>query len=94
MTNDIHLNYINGEWKEGYDTIENINPSDVSDVVGFYAKANSADCEAAIQAASSAFSDWSQSALEQRKKMRYWQPELQPRNQLSFGQDWSRINCS
>ena len=67
MTNDIHLNYINGEWKEGYDTIENINPSDVSDVVGFYAKANSADCEAAIQAASSAFSDWSQSALEQRK---------------------------
>ena len=67
MTNDIHLNYINGEWKEGYDTIENINPSDVSDVVGLYAKANSADCEAAIQAASSAFSDWSQSALEQRK---------------------------
>ena len=67
MTNDIHLNYINGEWKEGYDTIENINPSDVSDVVGFYAKANSADCEAAIQAASSAFSHWSQSALEQRK---------------------------
>ena len=67
MTNDIHLNYINGEWKEGYDTIENINPSDVSDIVGLYAKANSADCEAAIQAASSAFSDWSQSALEQRK---------------------------
>ena len=67
MTNDIYLNYINGEWKEGYDIIENINPSDVSDVVGLYAKANSADCEAAIQAASSAFSDWSQSALEQRK---------------------------
>ncbi len=67
MTNDIHLNYINGEWKEGYDTIENTNPSDVTDVVGLYAKANSADCEAAIQAASSAFSDWSQSALEQRK---------------------------
>lgn len=67
MTNDIHLNYINGEWKEGYDTIENINPSDVSDVVGFYAKANSSDCEAAIHAASTAFSDWSQSALEQRK---------------------------
>jgi aldehyde dehydrogenase (NAD+) len=67
MTNNIHLNYINGEWKEGYDTIENINPSDVSDVVGFYAKANSSDCEAAIHAASTAFSDWSQSALEQRK---------------------------
>lgn len=67
MTNNIHLNYINGEWKEGYDTIENINPSDVSDVVGYYAKANSSDCEAAIHAASTAFSDWSQSALEQRK---------------------------
>ena len=67
MKDDIHLNFINGEWKEGYDTIENINPSDVSDIVGRYAKANSADCEAAIQAASSAFMDWSQSALEQRK---------------------------
>ena len=67
MKDDIHLNFINGEWKEGYDTIENINPSDVSDIVGRYAKANSADCEAAIQSASSAFMDWSQSALEQRK---------------------------
>ena len=67
MTNDVHLNFINGQWKEGYETIENINPSDVSDIVGLYAKANSADCEAAIQAASGAFVDWSQSALEQRK---------------------------
>ena len=67
MTNDVHLNFINGQWKEGYETIENINPSDVSDIVGIYAKANSADCEAAIQAASGAFVDWSQSALEQRK---------------------------
>jgi aldehyde dehydrogenase (NAD+) len=67
MTGEVHLNYINGKWKEGSDTIVNINPSDTSDTIGYYAKASSADCEAAIKAANRAFEGWSQSALEQRK---------------------------
>ena len=67
MTSQVYRNYINGEWVEGYDEIVNVNPSDTSDIVGRYAKANSDHCLAAIQAANAAFETWSQSALEQRK---------------------------
>ena len=67
MTSQVYRNYINGEWVEGYDEIVNVNPSDTSDIVGRYAKANSDDCLAAIKAANAAFESWSQSTLEQRK---------------------------
>lgn len=67
MTNEVYRNYINGDWVEGYDEIVNVNPSDTSDIVGRYAKANADHCLAAIQAANAAFESWSQSALEQRK---------------------------
>ena len=40
MTAKVHQNYINGQWLDGYDVIDNVNPSDFSDIVGQYAKAN------------------------------------------------------
>jgi|TARA_B110000967_G_C18902047_1_gene576706 aldehyde dehydrogenase (NAD+) len=67
MSQDMHSNYINGKWVDSSAVIENINPSDTSDIVGHYAKASNEDCLAAIAAAKSAFDGWSQSALEQRK---------------------------
>ncbi|MDA8646214.1 aldehyde dehydrogenase family protein [Porticoccaceae bacterium] len=67
MTSKVHQNYINGQWVDGYDVINNVNPSDISDTVGQYAKANADDCAAAVAAANVAFDSWSQSALEQRK---------------------------
>ena len=69
MSREVNRNFINGDWVEGYDVITNINPSDISDVVGLYAKASSSDCEAAIEAANNAFDGWSQSGLEQRKSI-------------------------
>ncbi|MBI6647172.1 aldehyde dehydrogenase family protein, partial [Pseudomonas synxantha] len=44
-------NYINGEWVTGAEYCANINPSDVSDVIGDYAKADVAQVNAAIDAA-------------------------------------------
>ena len=38
----LHKNFINGEWVEGAEAKANINPSDVSDVVGEYAQADKA----------------------------------------------------
>ena len=35
-------NYINGQWVAGADYCTNINPSDLSDVIGEYAKADAA----------------------------------------------------
>ncbi len=55
----LHKNFINGEWVEGVSTNENINPSDVSDVVGLYAQASAAQTEDAIAAAKAALPGWS-----------------------------------
>jgi aldehyde dehydrogenase (NAD+) len=67
MTAKVHQNYINGQWLDGYDVIDNVNPSDISDIVGQYAKANADHCAKAVAAANAAFGSWSQSALELRK---------------------------
>ena len=67
MANEVFNNYINGQWVGSDAIIKNINPSDVSDTVGEYAKANSEQCQDAIAAANQAFDNWSQGGLEQRK---------------------------
>ncbi|PZF78737.1 aldehyde dehydrogenase family protein [Aestuariivirga litoralis] len=54
----LHRNFINGEWLEGKGVRENINPSDVSDIVGEYAQADKAQTEAAIAAAKVAQPAW------------------------------------
>jgi len=69
MSKEIFQNYINGQWVSSAAVIENINPSDTSDVVGHYAKASPVDCLAAIAAANTAFDGWSQSGLEERKQI-------------------------
>ena len=54
----LHRNYINGEWLEGKGVRENINPSDITDIVGEYAQADKAQTEAAIAAAKAAQPGW------------------------------------
>ena len=54
----LHRNFINGEWLEGKGVRENINPSDVSEVIGEYAQADKAQTEAAIAAAKAAQPAW------------------------------------
>jgi len=54
----LHRNFINGEWLEGKGARDNINPSDVSDVIGQYAQADKAQTEAAIAAARAAQPAW------------------------------------
>ena len=69
MSQEMFQNYINGQWVASTAVIENINPSDTSDVVGHYAKASAEDCLTAIAAANAAFDSWAQSGLEQRKQI-------------------------
>ena len=59
-------NLINGEWVAGASVSRNINPSDVSDVVGEYAQADAAQARQAVQAARAAFKTWSLSTPQQR----------------------------
>ena len=62
----LHKNYINGEWVEGKDARDNVNPSDLSDIIGSYAQASKADAEAAIAAAKAAQPGWASTTPQQR----------------------------
>ncbi|MGV3577067.1 MAG: aldehyde dehydrogenase family protein [Devosia sp.] len=62
---ELHKNLINGEWV-GADGTENINPSNLSDVVGVYARATVEETKTAIAAAKAAFPAWSRSGILER----------------------------
>ena len=54
----MHKNFIAGEWLEGADATENVNPSDTRDVVGLYVRAARDQAEQAIAAAHAAAPRW------------------------------------
>jgi aldehyde dehydrogenase (NAD+) len=58
MSNQQHFNLIAGEWVAGATATLDINPSDLSDVVGEYAQADPAQTLTAIGAARAAFPGW------------------------------------
>jgi alpha-ketoglutaric semialdehyde dehydrogenase len=62
----VHQNYIGGAWAEAGEPAPNINPSNVSDVVGEYARANEAQVRAAIAAARAAFPAWARGSIQAR----------------------------
>jgi alpha-ketoglutaric semialdehyde dehydrogenase len=62
----VQKNFINGAWVQGSGVTIDINPSDVSDVVGEYTQANKAQTEEAIAAAKLAFPAWSMTTPQQR----------------------------
>ena len=59
-------NYINGEWVGGGTATSDVNPSNLSDVVGDYAQASVAQANDAIASARQAFGKWSQSSIQLR----------------------------
>ena len=62
-------NYIAGEWLAGVAEVENRNPSDLSDVIGCYAQADSTQLERALDAAEQAQKIWAKTGLEQRQSV-------------------------
>ncbi|WP_428511887.1 aldehyde dehydrogenase family protein [Roseovarius sp.] len=64
---DLKLNYIAGQWAEGPSSIENRNPSDLSDLVGHFAQASAAQLDEAIAAARTAQAEWASYGLERRQ---------------------------
>src|SRR5437667_9792184 len=53
-----HLNYVGGEWATGNGLTPNINPSDLADTVGLYAKGTAAQVDQAVRAARAAMPAW------------------------------------
>ena len=66
---EIHRNFIGGDWVAGAETARNINPSDLSDVIGEYARADRAQADTAIGAARAAFPAWSMSSVQDRANL-------------------------
>jgi len=62
-------NYIAGAWHDGETTIENINPSDLSDSIGHYAQANRRQLDKTLDAAASAQKQWVKTGLEARQSI-------------------------
>ena len=63
---NVHANYINGEWMQAAGAAPDVNPSNLSDIVGEYARADGAQVRAAIAAARSAFAPWSRGNIQNR----------------------------
>lgn len=61
-----YQNFIDGEWTEGRDANRNVNPSDLSDVIGDYTRADAKQANAAIAAARAAFPAWSTANIQTR----------------------------
>jgi alpha-ketoglutaric semialdehyde dehydrogenase len=66
---EMHRNFIAGEWTAGADVSRNINPSDLSDLIGEYARADRAQADAAVTAARAAFAAWSMSSIQDRANL-------------------------
>jgi aldehyde dehydrogenase (NAD+) len=63
---ELNKNYIAGEWLSGAAEVENRNPSDLSDLIGVYAQADSDQVMRALESAATAQRQWAASGLEQR----------------------------
>ena len=62
----MHKNWIAGQWVGASNIQQNLNPSDLNDVVGEYVRASATEVEMAIAAAYSAWPNWSLSTPQQR----------------------------
>ena len=60
-------NFIAGEWLAGDNSIENRNPSDLSDIIGHFAQASSTQLDKALDAAHAAQKIWAATGLEARQ---------------------------
>lgn len=60
-------NLIAGEWTDGISTVENRNPSDLSDLVGVYAQASADQLDATLDQARVAQAEWAAYGLERKQ---------------------------
>jgi aldehyde dehydrogenase (NAD+) len=61
-----YQNYIDGQWVDGADVNRDVNPSNLADVVGEYARGDAAQARAAIAAARKAAPAWARGSVQQR----------------------------
>lgn len=58
--------YADGHWQDGASTVERVNPSDLSDVIGHFAQADTEQLNAALHAAQRAWPAWWSAGIQKR----------------------------
>ena len=66
MPTTVHANLIEGKWRDAGSAADDMNPSDLSDVVGRYAQADAAQLGDAVAAAKAAAPVWAATTPQQR----------------------------
>jgi len=69
MERERYLNYIAGEWIDGEELAEDINPSDTSEVIAEYVRSDRQQTKHAIEAASGASSGWADYGVQARSDL-------------------------
>ena len=69
MKREKYLNYIAGEWVSGDDASENINPSDINEVIADYVRADRQQAKNAIDAAFQASFAWANFGVQARSDL-------------------------
>ena len=69
MTIPVFRNLVAGEWRDGDGHVDNINPSDTTDVIGRFARANAADVDDAVEAGRAALLAWAAVSLDERARV-------------------------
>jgi len=64
---ELNCNFIAGEWLEGISTVENRNPSDLTDLVGVFAQASLNQLEATLHQAHRAQVEWAAYGIERKQ---------------------------
>ena len=59
-------NLVAGRWENGPNAVPNVNPSDLSDVIGHHAQASAAQLDAAVEAARKAQTAWWNAGIQKR----------------------------
>ena len=59
-------NFIAGDWCDGAGVVANVNPSDLSDVIGHFAQGTAADVDRAVAAARAAQPIWAAAGIQRR----------------------------
>jgi len=67
VVQDLGHNFIAGEWVEGVSTVENRNPSDLSDLVGLFSQASSEQLDATLDEAQRAQREWATYGMERKQ---------------------------
>ncbi|HZR27806.1 MAG TPA: aldehyde dehydrogenase family protein [Terriglobales bacterium] len=91
-TPKIYRNYINGEWVESQTgkTFENLNPADITDVVGIFQRSGKEDIDIAVAAAKAAFETWRLVPAPRRAEIIFRASELLLERKEDYARDMTR----